>query len=456
METALEERMDKITIRKTTLNISNIILMLIVLFSAFRATIFIEVLGLSDRVFLILISLFLCTFVIQFFLAEKEDKVMFLKDHIFVIVYLGIRCVLFALHGFDHYILGSIIYETTFLLLICRWTVGSYEKVKKIFIVFIGFNLVMNLLSAGSVIFMETLSKWGVVLSMYHETSGYMEAYPYAGLFLNPNNAGIMTAMALCLFLFMLKAAHGSKKYPIWEIIGMGIYILFSLYMLYQYGCRSADIGLIAVLLVYGLAKVSKWNKKRFLQICLIGVILCNVVLLAVIASGADETSERIAAVNTLSTGRYKIWNDGYHTAMDTESWLLGQGSNELELENRNAWLKEQWIAAGYDASQYVETTLGLHSGYLSILFNAGIICSILFVIILWQKIGRMRFRSESSWYLVVVFALAVNLFESLLIMNRSYVCFLMMIVLAMGDTEEMKHFGEKDESENIDYHSGI
>lgn len=448
--------MDKIKIKDITLRCSNVLLMLIVLFSALRATIFTEVLGLSDRVFLILIPLFLCTFLIQFFLAEKEEKMEFLKNHILVIVYLGIRCVLFALQGSNHYIFGSIIYETAFLLLICRWTVGSYQKAKKIFVSFIGFNFVMNLLSVGLVICMGKLSGWGIDLAVYHEIPGYMEMNPYAGLFLNPNNAGIMTAMALCLSLLVMKTANNGRKYPGWKIPGMGIYVLFSLYMLYRYGCRSADVGLITVLLVYGLVKAFKWDKKRVLQICLAAVLLCNAALLAVIASGADETSERIAAINILSSGRYKLWKDGYHTASSADAWLLGQGSNELELENRNVYLRDKWISEGNDETLYVEEILGLHSGYLSILFNAGIICFALFVVILWQKIGRMPFRNKDNWYLIVIFAFTVNLFESLLIMNRSYVCFLMMIVLAMGDMKETKHFGEKDEPKSIDYHSGI
>lgn len=448
--------MDKIKIKDITLCCSNALLMLIVLFSALRATIFTKVLGLSDRVFLILIPLFLGTFLIRFFLAGKMEKLTFLKTHILVIVYLGIRCVLLVSHGFNHYIFGSIIYETAFLLLICPWTVGSYEKVKKIFVVFIGFNLIMNLLSVGLVMCMGKLSGWDIDLAAYHEIPGYMEMNPYAGLFLNQNNAGIMTAMALCLFLLVMKAAHNDRKYPVWKITGMGVYILFSLYMLYRYGCRSADVGLIAVLLVYGLVKAFKWNKKKILQICLVAILLCNAALLAVIASGADETSEHIAAINLLSTGRYKLWNDGYHTASSADAWLLGQGSNELELENRNVYLKEKWISEGNDETLYVEEILGLHSGYLSILFNAGIICFVLFVVILWQKIGRMLFRNKDNWYLIVIFAFTVNLFESLLIMNRSYVCFLMMIVLAMGDMKETKHFGEKDEPKSIDYHSGI
>lgn len=448
--------MDKIKIKDITLRCSNVLLMLIVLFSALRATIFTKVLGLNDRVFVILILLFLGTFLIQFFLAGKEEKLAFLKSHILVIVYLGIRCVSFALHGFNHYIFGSIIYETAFLLLICTWTVGTYEKVKKIFIAFIGFNFIMNLLSVGSVIFMGTLSKWGVVFSMYHEMPGYMEANLYAGLFVNPNNAGIMTAMALCLFFFVVKTFYCSKKYLAWQIAGMGIYILFSLYMLYRYGCRSADVGLITVLLVYGLVKAFKWNKKRVLQIVLVAVFLCNAALLAVIASGADETSERIATINELSTGRYKLWEDGYHTASFMDAWLLGQGSSELEIENRNDYLKEQWISSGNDADLYWEQKLGIHNGYLSVLFNAGVICFVLFAIILWQKISKMLFCNKDNWYLIVIFTFIVNIFEALLIMNRLYVCFLMMIVLAMGDMKETKHFGEKDEPKSIDYHSGV
>lgn len=448
--------MDKIKIKDITLNCSNALLMLIVLFSALRATIFTEVLGLSDRVFVILILLFLGTFLVQFLLAKKEEKLAFLKNQIFVVVYLGIRCVLLVLHGFDHFIFGSIIYETVFLLLICPWTVGTYEKVKTIFITFIGFNFIMNLLSVGLVLCMGKLPDWEIDLAVYHETPGYMEANPYAGLFANPNNAGIMTAMALCLFLLVMKVARNGRKYLAWKIIGMGLYILFSLYMLYRYGCRSADVGLITVLLVYGLVKAFKWNKKRVLQIVLVVVLLCNAALLAVIASGADETSEHIATINILSSGRYKLWNDGYHTASFADAWLLGQGSNELELENRNVYLKDKWISEGNDETLYVEEILGLHSGYLSILFNAGIICFALFVVILWQKTRRMPFGNQGNWYLIVIFAFTVNLFESLLIMNRSYVCFLMMIVLAMGDMKETKHFGEKDEPKSIDYHSGI
>ena len=122
--------MDKIKIKDITLSCSNIVLMLIVLFSALRATIFVKALGLSDRVYVILILLFLCTFAVQFLLAERAEKLAFIKNNVLVIVYLGFRCVLLIISGFNHYILGSIIYETVLLILIFPWSVVCYAKFK--------------------------------------------------------------------------------------------------------------------------------------------------------------------------------------------------------------------------------------------------------------------------------------------------------------------------------------
>ena len=48
--------------------------------------------------------------------------------------------------------------------------------------------------------------------------------------------------------------------------------------------------------------------------------------------------------INDISSGRYEIWNDAYHTAGYSEAWLLGHGSNETELENRNAYLKNNGL----------------------------------------------------------------------------------------------------------------
>lgn len=425
--------MGKDRIGQITLNISQIILMIIVLFSTLRSTIFVQMLGLGDRVFLVLIPILACGFTVKFFLAQKEEKIHFFKHNIWVIAYLAVRIVLLVTNGFDHYTVGSLIYEVTFLLLICQWTVGTYKQMRKVFAVFIGLNFVVNVLTLLSLVFQNELLAFGMDLAMYHELGHlYLTEYPYACLYLNPNTAGIMTAMAL--LVFFVEISHLKKEqWKLWKLVAAGGYIIFSVFMGWQYGCRSAILGLLVTVIIYIVVRLFGWDKTRMLQFCMITIICCNVILISVIALERNGDSELSNVIDALSTGRYQIWQDAYHTACYTESWILGQGSNEQELENRNEYLKEQWVENGGNEPGYIHTTLGIHNGYLGILVNAGIICFVLFVIAMWRKIEQMEFCRDSNWYLIVVFVLVVNNFESLLIMNRFYTCFLMMIVLTMG-----------------------
>ena len=62
------------------------------------------------------------------------------------------------------------------------------------------------------------------------------------------------------------------------------------------------------------------------------------------------------------------------------------------------------------------------------------------------QKIRHMKYL-KGYWYLVVIFVLVVNNFESMIIMNKFYTCFLMMIILCMNTAKESQLPGGNNES---------
>lgn len=418
--------------------INNAILMLIVLFSAFRATIFPSLLGLGDRVFLILIPALGITFCIYFVKATATEKKEFLKENAIVIVYFLIRGICWVVNGLDHYILGSLVYEVTFLILICRWTAGNFETAKKICNMFILFNLLMNVMSLINMLFNMVGVDTFEYLAKVHENPDYLTLSPWAALYLNPNNAGIMTAMALLLFI-CFKNKRSSKG-----IIRI-CYIIFTFFMMYNYGCRSAIVGFLAVAIMWLIIELFKYNKKYAMLISFLVIAMGNSILLGVLIIDKMQVPEVINQINYVSSGRYVIWKDSCGATIAGDYLLFGQGSNETELENRNAYLKERWVRDGYGEDAFIPTNLGIHNGFLGLIFNGGILCFICFIIIMWQKIRRMPMALNGHWYMIIIFSLVVNNFEALLIMNRSYVCFLMMIVLTMSD-EKIDILSNKDE----------
>ncbi|MDO5415004.1 MAG: O-antigen ligase family protein [Bacillota bacterium] len=377
--------------------------------------------------FLIVIPLVGVVFLIYFFTFSKEEKKNYIKENIVVIIYFIIRIISLLFLGFDSRIIGCMVYEIMFLVFINRWTLSDYKKVKYIFIMFIVFNFIVNVCS----LIVGALGLNGFISLAYNVNSLAYE-FPWASVYMNPNNGGIMTAIAIILYLCIAKF---KVKYIPMHII----YMAFSLFMLMKYDCRSAVMSLILCGLGYIIDKALKISKKRLIQAILIIVVLCNAALIAIINIDEIQSSEPIKVINTLSTERYIIWYDAFYTAKENNMLLLGEGSNENELENRNNYLLKEWENNGFDTNSYPTTKLGLHNGYFSILFGAGIICAILFLIIMWQKIRQAEILNEGYWYLVVIFALMVNNFEALLIMNRSYVCFIMMIILVMTKTSDNK-----------------
>lgn len=427
--------MTKERFNKIVFKIDNIVLFLMVFYSAFRSTIFPQVIGVNDRVLVVLTPVLLVCFMMHFIIVGRNEKKNFLKENAIIIIYLFVRGIALIIDGINTYTLGSIMYETVFLLFICRWTVGDYSNSKKCFGIFIVLNLIVNIMSFIVVAFPEFITLLGVDLTIYHENVWYMSMDPYAALYLNPNTAGIMTAMALIIFLAMgnksdIRTASMAKK------LTYIAYIVFTVFMIYKYGCRSAIVGLILVVGAYIVVRVLKVDKRKVVQVVFVAIIVSNIGMVGYISINNSDTINTEGMINAISSGRYKIWNDAYHTANYSEAWLLGHGSNETELENRNAYLEKQWVESGQNSDTYVSTTLGIHNGYLGVLFNTGIIAFVLFVIIMLRKIRHMKYL-EGYWYLAIIFVLVVNNFESMIIMNKFYTCFLMMIILCMNTAKE-------------------
>ena len=335
--------MTKDKINRIVSKVDSIILMLIVFYSAFRSTIFPQVIGTSDRVLVVLIPILLACFAIHFFIADRSEKVAFLKSNVVVIAYLVVRTVSLVIGGFNSYTLGSIMYETVFLLLICRWTVGDYSNSNKCFGIFIVLNLTVNIMSFIAATFPEFITLLGFDLAMYHENVWYMSMDPYAALYLNPNTAGIMTAMALIIFLAM-ENKSGIRTASITKKLTYVAYIVFTVFMIYKYGCRSAIVGLILVIVADIVVRVLKVDKRKVVQVVFMAIIVCNIGMVGYISINNSDTVNTEGMINDISSGRYEIWNDAYHTAGYSEAWLLGHGSNETELENRNAYLKNNGL----------------------------------------------------------------------------------------------------------------
>ena len=116
----------------------------------------------------------------------------------------------------------------------------------------------------------------------------------------------------------------------------------------------------------------------------------------------------------------------------------LGTGSPTLEKDERNEYLKSQYISNYGTEEGYLPTTFSVHNGYLATIFITGWIGFGLFMIIMLDKIRKARALSARSTHNMVlastvIFAFMVSNFEALLVTSRYYTILMVFIILAWG-----------------------
>lgn len=396
---------------------------------------------------LVMIGIFML-FVYRFFTVSKAErkqwftqKFLRVPSFVWLLAYFIVRCICFAVNGFQYGIAREIFFEFVFLVAICPWTVGPRVRFDIIAWIFCGINLVMNLANTYCCHVLKVL---------YEETGGspvdggllgfltHLKTYASYGvgdkvspLYSNPNSAGIMTGMAL-LFSFLL--IRRKKKLPLFVL-----YWMYSLYVLYIDASRGAMIGFIAAILCVGLLKLIPKLQPRVLITA--SLLLCIGIAIGIygfigynLSDGDRNFTDLENKLDDMSSTRYQIWQTCYRAHQDTR--LLGTGNATLEKKSRNEQIRADLIEDYATDREFVPTTLSVHNGYLATIFIAGWIGFVLFSIILFDKISKGHINENSKresqiLSAIVVFSLMVSNFEALMITSRYYTILVLLLILS-------------------------
>lgn len=399
----------------------------------------------------IVMLLIFVLFVYRFFSVSKDErkswfteKFLFLPSVVWLLLFFVVRCISFCIEGFQYGIAREIFFEFVFLITICRWTVGKNVRIDILAYVFCILNLIMNLANTYCyhilVLYFEGNSVNDNVIAFLKGLGTYSDygiSYNPAILYVNPNSAGIMTALAILLSFLLVK---NKKRIPVFVL-----YWIYSLYTLYQYGSRGAEVSFIVAIISTVLILGLKWvTPKRIIAACLLCCCVLSAFMYAFIgynlADGSRELNETESKINTVSTQRYVIWQDCFISHSD--KWLFGTGSPALEKEQRNEYLKENYTETYGTDEGFVPTTFSVHNGYLATIFITGWAGFILFIMIMLDKISKARIlmqRNKNGAIVasIAIFTLMVSNFEALLITSRYFTVLLLFIILAWDTDQE-------------------
>ena len=224
---------------------------------------------------------------------------------------------------------------------------------------------------------------------------------------------------------------------PFWLII------LYSMYIL---NARSSYVAIFASFAgIILLLAVKRLKPHVLVTICLVCCVCVTAGIYGFIQYNLQDGDTALSAaesqVNAMTTGRYQVWQDAVVSHAD--QWAFGAGSYEREIDERNAYLEEKFVAAGGNGNQFVPTILHLHNGYLSVMMYGGIFAFVLFILIIIDKVfearslryfergtGVRRIESIVVAALVIYF-LMINLVEPYFTGRRHIEFLLLMILLA-------------------------
>lgn len=399
---------------------------------------------------LVMIGIFLL-FAYRFFTVSKEErrrwfteKFLHVPSVVWLLAYFIVRCICFAVNGFQYGIAREIFFEFVFLVAICPWTVGKRVRFDVIAWVFCGINLVVNLANTYcchvlKVFFAEggTGQVSGGILGFLTHLktyASYSAATKIAPLYSNPNSAGIMTAMALLLSLFLVKKNK--------SLILMACYWLYSLYALYADASRGAIIGFVVALLCIGLFKLGiRIQLKSMVVICLMICVCFTVSIYSFISYNLKDGDRTLTKteekLDEISSTRYQIWQTCYRAHKETE--LFGVGDATLEKNIRNERIRTDLIDDYGTDREFVPTTFSVHNGYLACIFITGWLGFLFFIVILLDKIKKAGSMEGAGWKAcvsasVVIFSFMISNFEALMVTSRYYTVLILFLVLAWGN----------------------
>lgn len=349
----------------------------------------------------------------------KNGLMPWLRQNILVIGYFAARAISCVLSGFDYSVIRSIFFEVFYLIGISKITLGG----KREFYVK-AFMVLEMIFSAGSLILYYYNAATGGSIQGFLSEYTYFDKTGTALLYINPNTAGIFAGFSIVLAIIL----YGRSRY---NKVFLVLFGLFNLAALILFGCRSADVGVIFILAVIIFAKLlPKLKTKIIVFICLVCMVLTLVpiygfTLYQINNYGEFSYNEAETSINELSTGRYLIWKTCILT--QDHNQFFGVGSLNQEQQER-ANLIQNCTEAPVEY-QYLHI-FNPHNGYIAQISATGWVGFALFIAILAQRIKRAEHLNKGRWYLLIIYTLVINCFESLFILNRFFTCFYMLLIL--------------------------
>lgn len=373
---------------------------------------------------------------------KKIGIVNWIKSNKYILLYIAIRCLSIIQSGFDYSAIRSVFFEVFLLVGICNITASPKQKD-----LYIGLILIVEvILAIGSIILYKGYELLyggtnGFFANVYDKWTYYME-YPTSGLFSNSNYAGMLAGLAiLCAYYFITRYKSFAVR------IVLVVSIALNVYFLLIQECRSAELSMIAILciLVLNFVFKNKFNKIGANKIAAVFLLVCCLMMVGVygILQKNISNNQYVLSVNEfnlddISTGRYSIWKTVIIESNDNK--LLGVGSIGISQDERGVEINSE---NGYSYDMYKYASFKPHNGYFSMLISTGILGTIVFFIILFQKIYKCDGLNRNYSYLLIIFILCLNFFEDAFITYRAFNSFALMLMLTIFTTS-----GENREKE--------
>ncbi len=395
-------------------------------------------------------------FAVNFIRAPRQEKIdwirrknIFVPSMVLIVLYFIARAVTIVLCDFDYSVIKTVVYEGIFLVAISRWTATDNMKFSDIAICIMVLITVINILNLLSFhYFMANAVSDYSENSLMTYMAGFTPETSRGIMYTNPNTGGILSGIALIMSLWFVKK-NGARRFivliPFW---------LITLYSMYVLNARSSYVAIFASFAsIILLLAVKRLKPHVLVTICLICCVCVTVGIYGLIQYNLQDEDITLSVtesqINMVTTGRYQVWQDAVVSHAD--QWAFGAGSYEREIDERNVYLEEKFVAAGGSEEEFVPTILHLHNGYMSVMMYGGIFAFVLFILIIIDKVFEARSlryfergtgvrRKESIVVAaLVIYFLVINLVEPYFTGRRHIEFLLMMILLAWNKykTEE-------------------
>lgn len=357
------------------------------------------------------------------------------KENILFILYFLVRFITFVYYDYDIVILRSIFMEFFCLVIVSNYLIMDTKTPYQIFEIFIVFVCAANLAS----ILIPTIYAIPELLeSGSNLVSNLSALYSKSTIFVNINTNGVLTGLSLVFGHLFVK-----ERDKWWLYVLYILYAIVAVTYLLLIECRSAQMGIFVAFVAYLFVKLTKNIKPRD---CVIGFFFLSFVYVLVMfctayANPANKLTPFEQRWNKVSTNRYTL--SKYAIKSMDGKWLTGVGAANYVSSNRWEWIKSHKEESGINTKLITKgRTESLsqrfcHNMYLDYLISNGILCFILFILIMIKKISRISPHGMRKYYLSLIYIMAIGLFENLLLNKYFYMFFCLMLVIAFAQNDK-------------------